>query len=126
MKRLLLASLLLLPLSGCYEQSGGSGTDPAAAPAAAPADPATPGKPPTAVPTATLAEEELDSDGDGRIDTWRRSEPDGVIVERRDTDGDGKPDETKRLEPLEEPPPGIGLQLEQMQGQPETPAEPPK
>lgn len=52
-------------------------------------------------------EEQLDLDGDGRIDTWRTSEPDGVVVEQRDTDGDGKPDQTKRLEPLDELPPEL-------------------
>lgn len=108
MRRLLVG--LLLALSGCYEQSGGS----------APAQPQEqPAPPPTAVPAAVVAEEAVDSDGDGKVDTWRRHEPDGVVVERRDTDGDGKPDQTRRLEPLEDAPPGIGLELETKQGQPE-------
>lgn len=117
MKRLLLALCLLTP-AGCYEQRSSTST-PAPAPAPSP-----PAETPHAVTGATLAEEELDSDGDGKIDTWRRAEPDGVIVERRDTDGDGKPDQTKRLEPLEEPPPGIGIQLEGLEGKPDPDAPP--
>lgn len=109
MKRLCL--VLLLALAACYERgeappAGGTGKAPATAPAA-------PAPKPNAVPAAVVAEEALDTDGDGKLDTWRKTEPDGVIVERKDTDGDGKPDQTKRLEPLQEAPPGIELQLDQ-------------
>lgn len=109
MKRLCL--VLVLALAACYERgeapaAGGAGK----APAGAPADPS---PKPNAVPAAVVAEEALDTDGDGKLDTWRKTEPDGVIVERKDTDGDGKPDQTKRLEPLQEAPPGIELQLDQ-------------
>lgn len=68
---------------------------------------------PDAVAPTHLEGEALDTNGDGKPDTWRRVEPDGVVVEQKDTDGDGKPDETKRLEPLEEPPPGIEAMVDE-------------
>lgn len=75
------------------------------------------GSPPAPTPDAVapthLEGEALDTNGDGKPDTWRRVEPDGVVVEQKDTNGDGKPDETKRLEPLEEPPPGIEAMVDE-------------
>ncbi len=68
---------------------------------------------PDAVAPTHLEGEALDTNGDGKPDTWRRVEPDGVVVEQKDTNGDGKPDETKRLEPLEEPPPGIEAMVDE-------------
>lgn len=68
---------------------------------------------PDAVAPTHLEGEALDTNGDGKPDTWRRVEPDGVVIEQRDTNGDGKPDETKRLEPLEEPPPGIEAMVDE-------------
>lgn len=103
MKRCLLTVMLIL--SGCDAREAPPGAmkqDPAPAPT-------------SAVVSATLAEEALDSDNDGKIDTWRTLEPDGVIVESRDTNGDGEPDTTQRFEPVEEPPPGIELKLDEKQ-----------
>ncbi len=41
---------------------------------------------------------EIDSDFDGRVDTWVYFEPDGKTISRRerDTDGDGRPDATDK------------------------------
>lgn len=100
-------SLLVLALSLSF---GLVGCDVREAPPTAPQGPP---EPPAAVVSAQLAEEAIDADGDGKVDTWRTLEPDGVIVESRDTDGDGKPDVTQRFEPVEEPPPGIGIELEE-------------
>jgi hypothetical protein len=101
MRRSLLVLFVTLVLAGCDVRE------------APPTTPQGPPEPPAAVVSAQLAEEALDADGDGKIDTWRTLEPDGVIVESRDTDGDGKPDVTQRFEPVEEPPPGIGIELEE-------------
>lgn len=101
--RPVLLLLVVLALPGCPEER--------AAPGKATA--------PVSTRTGPAGEEQLDQDGDGRIDTWRVHEPDGVVVETRDTDGDGKPDQTKRLEPLEDLPPDLeGLDVEALPGPP--------
>jgi hypothetical protein len=104
MRRVLLTMMLIL--SGCDVRE--------APPGAARTAPVVPA-PTAAVASAALAEEAIDSDNDGKIDTWRTLEPDGVIVESRDTNGDGKADTTQRFEPVEEPPPGIELKLDEKQ-----------
>ena len=87
-----LSLLLGLALLGCKEESAGR------APASAP---------PTAVTSAVVKEQALDSDGDGKVDTWLTDRPDGSQLEKKDTNGDGKPDEQRVLEPLKELPPGF-------------------
>jgi hypothetical protein len=97
MKTLTLRLTLLvgLALVGCREK-------PAPEVATTPASP-------TAVTTAEVRAQELDQDGDGKVDTWLTNEKDGTQIEKRDTDGDGKPDQTRVLEPLDELPPGFEL-----------------
>ena len=88
--------LVLLLLAGCGDASSRS------------ASTVTPASTAVAPTSGALQSESLDTDGDGKVETWRTYEV-GGYVEATDTDGDGKPDRRRTFETLQSVKDGVGL-----------------
>jgi hypothetical protein len=100
----------VLSLVGC-KQEGPPRVAPPADPPAATSEPETAGPTEkTPVKGAVLQGQAFDSDGDGKVDTWRKlDQSTGQMIEGKDTDGDGVADTWGDVKTSNEPPPGILL-----------------
>lgn len=111
MRPLLLAPLLALTLAAC----GGDGAETTKTAPAAPAVAKTQ-TPKTPVQGAKLTRQGFDRDGDGKVETWRKRDRDGNVIEERDTDGDGIADVSTRIVTLQEgKPPGIEADVQPLE-----------